>query len=291
MTLVVESFLNRSVPVLDHGFVRVVDVMGDDTAIVTAARVSYKRARRMRKDAALLRYLLRKRHTSPFEQCEIKLHVKVPLFVARQWVRHRTASMNEISGRYGVLKDEFYIPTEDRVREQSATNKQGSGEKMTAEYAQEWCKDARDVSEYNFKFYQDSCEDGVARELSRIILPLNTYTEFYWKIDLHNLMHFLSLRLDSHAQWEIRQYAQVIADFVRIWVPDTWAAFEDYRLGAVTLSATVFKALKRILGPLETLHVPLDSALRLLGVGERERGEVLGHFMRGDGDEEDGAEV
>lgn len=223
------------IPVLDHGFVRLVDWMGDDTAVVDAARVSYgPGTSRVSDNRNLIRYLMRHRHTSPFEQCEIKLHLKMPIFVARQWIRHRTASLNEVSGRYSVIKDEFYLPGAEGWRTQSTTNKQGSdgahqlGFMIDSEYT--------DLFSSIKDTYTIAIDKGVAREQARIALPLSTYTEFYWKIDVHNLLHFLSLRMDDHAQQEIRVYAEAIAEIVSEWMPETWQAFVDYRLDAVTLT-------------------------------------------------------
>lgn len=237
--------------ILDHGFVRLVDTMGDDKAIVDAARVSYgDGTKTVSDDRNLIRYMVRHAHTSPLEMCEIKLHLKMPIFVARQWIRHRTANVNEISGRYSIMKDEFYVPKSENVAIQSSTNNQGRGDNINPERA----KDVIDLIDYAnrasymdykhlvtegpfFNDFGDGCEGyAVARELARVVLPLNTYTEFYWKIDLHNLLHFLRLRTDSHAQFEIREYANAIAEIVKEWVPLVWEAFEDYKLNAVTLS-------------------------------------------------------
>lgn len=221
--------------VLDHGFVRLVDVMGDDTAITDAARVSYGAGTsRVNDNRNLIRYLMRHRHTSPLEQCEIKLHLKMPIFVARQWIRHRTASLNEVSGRYSVVNDEFYTPGGDGWRTQSTVNKQGSEGIIKDSDLYE--SDAIGTIYRSTICYKSMIEGGVSREQARIVLPLTTYTEFYWKIDLHNLLHFLSLRMDSHAQQEIRVFAEAIASIVREWVPAVWEAFEDYTLQAMTLN-------------------------------------------------------
>lgn len=230
----VERF-REPVPVLDHGFVRLVDVMGDDTAVVDAARVSYGAGTSRTSDNRnLIRYLMRHRHTSPFEQCEIKLHLKMPIFVARQWIRHRTASLNEVSGRYSVINDEFYTPGDNGWRTQSTVNKQGSEGVIKDSDLYE--SDAIGTISRSTICYKSMIEGGVSREQARIVLPLSTYTEFYWKIDLHNLLHFLSLRMDDHAQQEIRVFAEAIATIVARWVPETWEAFEDYRLHAMTLT-------------------------------------------------------
>lgn len=233
-------------PVLDHGFVRVVDTMGDDAAIVQAARVSYgKGTKSTSDDTALIRYLVRHSHTSPIEMCEIKLHLKMPMFIARQWMRHRTASINEYSGRYSEMKDECYLPDLDRFTTQSTTNKQGSSNTMSefAYITRKTMQQEQADAHSNYQSYLDDAE--ISRELARINLPLSTYTEFYWKIDLHNLLHFLRLRMDSHAQQEIRDYANVIAEIVSKWVPATWSAFCDYKLNAVTFSAVELEALQQ----------------------------------------------
>ncbi|GAB5602723.1 FAD-dependent thymidylate synthase [Thermus sp. FJN-A] len=255
--------LPKEIPVLDKGFVRLVDVMGDDRAIVQAARVSYgEGTKTVREDAALIDYLMRHRHTSPFEMVEFKFHVKAPIFVVRQWFRHRTASVNEVSGRYSVLKEEFYEP--EAWRYQAKDNKQGSEGAFPDEEAQGLL---RGVEEEAYRAYQALLQKGIARELARVVLPLNLYTEFYWKQDLHNLFHFLALRLDRHAQWEIRQYAQAIAQMVQQWVPLAWRAFAEHVLHGATLSQTELKALRGLLTP--ELY---EKALRALGLsGSRVR--------------------
>lgn len=217
--------------VLDHGFVRLVSTMGDDSSIVQAARVSYgDGTKTQREDEKLIHYLMKNRHTTPFEMCEIKLHIKLPIFVSRQWVRHRTASINEVSARYSVLPEEFYIPDPKQIQSQSKINKQGREGRIAGELeAQQFFMQH---SQLSYTIYKQLLELGVARELARMVLPLNIYTEMYWKIDLHNLMHFLKLRLDPHAQWEIRQYAEAISEIVKEWVPVSWAAFEQHQLGA-----------------------------------------------------------
>lgn len=246
----IERRLHEAVPVLDHGFVRVVDYMGDDAAIVQAARVSYGRGTRaVSSDEALIRYLMRHAHTTPFEMCEVKFHVKLPVFVARQWIRHRTASVNEYSARYSVLDREFYIPAPEHLAAQSTTNNQGRGAALTGEEAERvlrWLREdaMRAYDHYEAMIATDG-QQGLARELARMNLPANVYTQWYWKVNLHNLLHFLRLRIDPHAQWEIRAYAGVIASIVRDWVPIAWRAFEDYRLNAVTLSAQAVEVLRR----------------------------------------------
>lgn len=243
-----EERLFTPAPVLDHGFVRVVDYMGDDAAIVQAARVSYgKGTKAVRRDRGLIRYLLRHRHTTPFEMCELKLHVKLPIFVARQWIRHRTANVNEYSARYSVLDREFYLPRPEDLAVQSSNNKQGRGETLTEEQAAEVLALLRRDAEQSYDTYERLMgeEFSLARELARMDLPVNFYTQWYWKIDLHNLLHFLSLRLDPHAQYEIRVYAEAIASFVQDWVPLTWEAFADYRQGGAFLSKQALEAVRR----------------------------------------------
>lgn len=242
-----ESRLYEPVPCLDHGFVRVIDYMGDDAAVVQAARVSYgKGTRSVRDDRGLIRYLLRHRHTTPFEMAEIKLHVKLPIFVARQWIRHRTANVNEYSARYSILDREFYLPRPEDLAVQAESNRQGRGAALTEEQAALVLGLLRRDAEQAYATYEGlMSEHDLARELARMDLTLNYYTQWYWKADLHNLLHFLSLRLDAHAQYEIRVYADAIAGFVRDWVPHTWEAFEDYRLGAVTLSKGALDVVRR----------------------------------------------
>jgi thymidylate synthase (FAD) len=246
-----EARLGEAIPVLDHGFVRVVDYMGDDAAVVQAARVSYGAGTRsVRDDEGLIRYLMRHWHTTPFEMCEIKLHVKLPLFVARQWIRHRTASVNEVSARYSVLDREFYIPAPEALAAQSTANRQGRGEVLEGREAARVLEILKEDSARAYAHYEEMLDKegiGLARELARMTLPANVYTQWYWKTDLHNLMHFLRLRADAHAQWEIRAYAEAISEVVRDWVPACWRAFEDYRLGAVTFSAPAMAVLRRML--------------------------------------------
>ena len=213
-------------PVLDHGFVRLVDVMGDDAAIVQAARASYgKGTKTQREDRELIRYLLRNRHTSPFEMVEIKLHVKLPIFVERQWIRHRTASVNEVSGRYSELPEEFYLPDAASICKQATDNKQGRGEPLTPEEAAHIRSNMNAMGRDEFKHYRFTLSQGVSRELARINLPLSTYTEKYWKVDGHNLFHFLQLRMDHHAQWEIRQYANGVREMLAEKFPRTMSLF------------------------------------------------------------------
>ena len=256
----VEEILFEPIPVLDHGFVRVIDYMGDDAAIVQAARVSYGAGtKQVREDEGLIRYLLRHRHTTPFEMCEIKFHVKLPIFVARQWIRHRTANVNEYSARYSLLDREFYVPAPEHLAAQSTSNRQGRGDVLAgaeAARALRWLKDdaSQAFDHYEAMLNEDSSApghdpdaQGLARELGRMILPLSTYTQWYWKCDLHNLLHFLSLRADAHAQYEIRVYADAMLKVVEKWVPAVFKAFSDYRLGGYKLSAPGLEIIKRML--------------------------------------------
>jgi len=255
-----EEILYEPLPVLDKGFVRVIDYMGDDAAIVQAARVSYGRGtKQVSDDRGLINYLMRMRHTSPFEMCELKLHVKLPIFIARQWIRHRTANVNEYSARYSVLEDEFYLPAAEHLAVQSSGNRQGRGAVLEGEEAAEVQRTLRLNAEGAYERYlgllnQDDAGQplepdrvGLARELARMVLPLNTYTEWYWKTDLHNLLHFIALRADPHAQYEIRAYALVLQDVVRRWLPLTCAAFEDYRRDGAELSAKALAVIRRLL--------------------------------------------
>jgi thymidylate synthase (FAD) len=246
--------------VLDHGFVRVIDYMGDDGAIVQAARVSYGRGtRRVSEDRGLINYLMRHRHTTPFEMCEIKYHVKLPIFVARQWIRHRTANVNEYSARYSILDNEFYIPAPEHLAAQASTNRQGRGEVLEGEAARRVLDLLREDAERAYAGYasllneddtgapRDPSWPGLARELARMNLSLNFYTQWYWKTNLHNLLHFLNLRADPHAQYEIRAYADAMLDTVRRWVPLAHAAFLEYRMNAATISATGLAVIRRFL--------------------------------------------
>ena len=247
-----EDRLYKAHEVLDHGFVRVIDYMGDDNAIVQAARVSYGAGtKHVQNDRGLIRYLMRHWHSTPFEMCEIKLHVKLPVFVARQWIRHRTANVNEYSARYSILDREFYIPAPEQLASQSVVNNQGRGAILQGDEAQrvlEMLKaDAgRSYDHYEEMLSQDG-QDGLARELARMNLPMNIYTQWYWKVDLHNLFHFLRLRADHHAQYEIRVYADLICEMVKDWVPHAYEAFEDYRLGAAQFSKQGMEAIRRML--------------------------------------------
>jgi len=245
-----EAHLYRAHPVLDHGFIRVIDYMGDDAAIVQAARVSYGAGtKHIQNDEGLIRYLMRHWHSTPFEMCEIKLHVKLPVFVARQWIRHRTANVNEYSARYSILDREFYIPAPDQLAAQSVVNNQGRGELLQGAEAARVLETLKHDASTMYDHYQEMLsqdgQQGLARELARMNLPMNIYTQWYWKVDLHNLFHFLRLRADPHAQYEIRVYADAIAACVKDWLPLAFAAFEDYRMGGVTLSGKAIAVLKR----------------------------------------------
>jgi thymidylate synthase (FAD) len=248
-----EARLYTAHPVLDHGLIRVIDYMGDDAAICQAARVSYgKGTKAVSDDRGLIRYLMRHWHSTPFEMCEVKFHVKLPVFVARQWIRHRTANVNEYSARYSILDREFYIPAPDQLAAQSTVNNQGRGQVLEGAEAQRVLDILRDDAMRAYDHYEDMLtpdadagKQGLARELARMNLPANIYTQWYWKIDLHNLFHFLRLRADHHAQYEIRVYAETMCDITRDWVPHAYEAFEDYRLGGENLSGKAVEVLKR----------------------------------------------
>ena len=255
-----EEILYEPVHVLDAGFLRVIDYMGDDAAVVQAARVSYGRGtRQLREDAGLIRYLLRHRHTTPFEMCEIKLHVKLPIFVARQWIRHRTANVNEYSARYSILDREFYLPAPEHLAAQSTSNRQGRGAVLEGEEAVNVLALLKSEARRAYDAYEEMLNErpdgsriesgraGLARELARMNLPLSAYTQWYWKTDLHNLMHFVALRADAHAQYEIRVYAEALLRILERWVPITHAAFVDYRLHAAELSRPALAVVRRML--------------------------------------------
>lgn len=255
-----EEVLYKALPVLDHGFVRVVDYMGDDAAVVQAARVSYGRGtKKVSEDRGLVNYLLRHRHTTPFEMCEIKYHVKLPIFVARQWIRHRTANVNEYSARYSILDNEFYVPAPAQLAAQSQANRQGRDRALSGEEARRVLEILRKDAELLYEHYVEMLNEGadgapldpersgLARELARMNLSLNFYTQWYWKTDLHNLMHFLSLRADPHAQHEIRVYADTMLDTLRRWCPMTYDAFVQHRIGGAHLSAAALETVKRLL--------------------------------------------
>lgn len=248
-----EDVLYEALPVLDHGFVRVIDYFGDDGAIVQAARVSYgKGTKKVQDDKNLIRYLMRHRHSTPFEMCEIKLHVKLPIFVARQWIRHRTANVNEYSARYSILDREFYVPLPRDLGVQSSANRQGRGAVLEGAEAERALATIEGLSADAYAAYetllnQEDEAKGLARELARMVLPTNYYTQWYWKTDLHNLLHFISLRADPHAQYEIRAYAEVIADIVAKWVPFTFEAFRDYAHTGARLSGPALAVVKRMI--------------------------------------------
>ncbi|HEY0212159.1 MAG TPA: FAD-dependent thymidylate synthase [Paenirhodobacter sp.] len=248
-----EAHLYTAHPVLDHGLVRVIDYMGDDSAITQAARVSYGRGTKaVSDDRGLIRYLMRHWHSTPFEMCEVKFHIKLPVFVARQWIRHRTANVNEYSARYSILDREFYIPAPEQLAAQSKVNNQGRGQVLEGAEAARVLDLLREDAMRAYDHYEDMLTPdeatgklGLARELARMNLPANIYTQWYWKVDLHNLFHFLRLRADAHAQYEIRAYAETMCQITRDWVPNAYSAFEDYRLGGVTLSGKAVEILKR----------------------------------------------
>jgi thymidylate synthase (FAD) len=281
-----EDILYEAIPVLDHGFVRVIDYMGDDAAVVQAARVSYgKGTKRVNEDRGLIHYLMRHRHTTPFEMCEIKYHVKLPIFVARQWIRHRTANVNEYSARYSILDKEFYIPAPEHLAAQSTSNRQGRGEVLSGKEAERVLGLLRDDAEHAYRGYVemlnetergdaiDAERQGLARELARMNLSLNFYTQWYWKTDLHNLLNFLSLRADAHAQYEIRAYAEAMIGTVERWVPMTAEAFRQYRLGGAHLSERGLAVVRRLLSG-ETV-TPEES-----GMSKREWSELMAMLGR-----------
>ena len=244
-----EALLDQEIKVLDKGFVRLVDYMGGDARIVQSARVSYgEGTKTVRQDRGLIHYLLRHAHTSPFEQVQLTFHAKMPIFVARQWVRHRTARLNEISGRYSVMRDEFYVPAPENVCAQSDSNKQGRAEALPLEEALAVIAGLEREQRETYANYEKLLERGVARELARVNLPNSLYTEWYWQIDLHNLFHFLRLRMDAHAQYEIRVYAEAMATCARAVAPLAYEAFEEYVLGAVSFSRAECQALAAMLG-------------------------------------------
>ena len=255
-----EKILYDAIPILDHGFIRVIDYMGDDTSIVQSARVSYgKGTKKVSTDEGLIRYLMRHWHSTPFEMCEIKYHVKLPIFIARQWIRHRTANVNEYSARYSILDKEFYIPAKEQLSAQATNNRQGRGDLITGEQAEEVLKILKEDSMRTYDNYEkmlnerfdgtviDENKSGLARELARMNLTLNSYTQWYWKTDLLNLLNFLFLRADIHAQYEIRVYAEAMLETVKKWVPITHAAFLDYRVGAAHISSKGLKIVKSMI--------------------------------------------
>jgi thymidylate synthase (FAD) len=276
-----EEILFTPLPVLDHGFVRVIDYMGDDAAVVQAARVSYgKGTKRVNEDRGLIQYLMRHRHTTPFEMCEIKYHVKLPIFVARQWIRHRTANVNEYSARYSILDNEFYLPAPEHLAVQSTSNRQGRGDSLPPDEAARVLDLLREDSMRSYRDYAymlnedesgkavDESRSRLARELARMNLSLNFYTQWYWKTDLHNLLHFLSLRADAHAQYEIRVYADAMIGTLERWVPLVAEAFRQYRIGGALLSANALTVAKKMLA-----GESIDQASS--GMSKREWSELM----------------
>lgn len=245
-----ENLLQKEIKCLDKGFVRLIDYMGGDDAIVQAARVSYGvGTKSINDDTALIRYLLRHKHTTPFEMCEIKLHIKAPIFVARQWLRHRTANVNEYSARYSLMEHDYYVPEHNNLCYQSKSNKQGRSEIIAEPLNSEIQDTIKEISDISFKAYDEFVSEDInlAKEISRTILPVNVYTQFYWKIDLHNLLHFLKLRADAHAQYEIRVFAESILNIVKEWVPITYQAFVDYAIESHIISSEELALLKKII--------------------------------------------
>ena len=279
-----ENILYEAIPALDHGFVRVVDYMGDDSSIVQSARVSYgKGTKKVSTDEGLIKYLMRHWHSTPFEMCEIKYHIKLPIFIARQWIRHRTANVNEYSARYSILDKEFYIPAKEQLSAQSTINRQGRGDLITGDQANEVLKILKDDATKTYENYEkmlnekfdgtviDENKQGLARELARMNLTLNSYTQWYWKTDLLNLLNFLFLRAEKHAQYEIRVYAEAMLDTVKKWVPITHAAFLDYRVGAVHVSANGKKVIQQMI---KGDKVDVESS----GLSKREWNELMTSF-------------
>ncbi|HNQ99691.1 MAG TPA: FAD-dependent thymidylate synthase [Trueperaceae bacterium] len=267
-----EALIDQELGVLDHGVVRLVDYLGDDARIVQAARVSYgDGTKTVREDGALIDYLLRNRHTSPFEQVILTFHVKLPIFVARQWIRHRTARLNEISGRYSVMRDEFYVPNAREVRFQDKRNRQGGdGREVPPELRERVISVLRSGQERTYVEYEGLLEDDIARELARVNLPLSLYTEMYWQIDLNNLFHFLRLRLDWHAQYEIRAYGDVMARIAQAVAPMAYAAFEEHELHGRSFSRTELDVLRAALDPER-----LEAALAASGLRATRRDDLM----------------
>jgi len=271
-----EEILGKEVPCLDHGFVRLIDYMGSDESIVQAARVSYgKGTKKVHQNRGLIRYLMRHQHTTPLEMVEFKFHCKLPIFVARQWIRHRTASVNEYSLRYSQALNEFYLPELDVIRKQSKTNRQGrSSETVPEELQQKVFSILERTTQQAWEDYQELEQADIARELARIHLPISLYTEWYWKIDLHNLFHFLKLRLDPTAQYEIRVYAEAIAEIVKIAVPLTWEAFEDYVLYTTNFSRFEMDIIREILTQLPA-HINWEELAKSKRLSSREAKEFV----------------
>ena len=279
-----EQILYEAIPILDHGFIRVVDYMGNDTSIVQAARVSYgKGTKKVNTDAGLIKYLMRHWHSTPFEMCEIKYHVKLPIFIARQWIRHRTANVNEYSARYSILDKEFYLPQQEHLAAQSQINRQGRGDTLKGEQAKQVLDLLKKDAEQTYNNYEkmlnerydgrivDENKVGLARELARMNLTLNTYTQWYWKTDLLNLMNFLRLRADDHAQYEIRAYADAMLDTLKKWVPTTYEAFMDYRVGGTEVSAKGKSVIQKLI---KGEKVSIEQS----GLSKREWNELMTTF-------------
>ncbi len=243
-----DEILYKKYKVLDHGFIRVIDYMGSDSAILQAARISYgKGTKQINQDEALIKYLMRHYHTTPFEMCEIKFHVKLPIFVARQWIRHRTANVNEYSARYSILDHEFYIPKAEQIAKQSDNNKQGRGKAFDLNTSKKIIDSLINDSNLAYSHYEKFIEQGLAREIARTNLTLNYYTQFYWKVDLHNLFHFLKLRIDKHAQYEIRVYAEIMLDIIKEWVPIAHSAFIEYCLESAYIPRSGLEVIRKLI--------------------------------------------
>ena len=279
-----ESLLYEVIPILDHGFIRVVDYMGNDSSIVQAARVSYgKGTKKVSTDSGLIKYLMRHWHSTPFEMCEIKYHVKLPIFIARQWIRHRTANVNEYSARYSILDKEFYLPSEENLAAQSKSNRQGRGDVIEGEQAKKVLNLLKTDAERTYNNYEEMLNErydgsvieenkiGLARELARMNLTLNTYTQWYWKTDLLNLMNFLRLRADHHAQYEIRAYADAMLDTLKRWVPITYEAFMDYRVGGTEVSSKGKLIIQKLI---KKENVTIEES----GLSKREWNELMEAF-------------
>ena len=279
-----EKILYEAIPILDHGFIRVVDYMGDDSSIVQSARVSYgKGTKKVSTDEGLIKYLMRHWHSTPFEMCEIKYHIKLPIFIARQWIRHRTANVNEYSARYSILDKEFYLPSPEHLAAQSQSNRQGRGEILEGEKAKKVLELLKGDAEQTYNNYEmmlnerydgsviDENSVGLARELARMNLTLNTYTQWYWKTDLLNLMNFLRLRADHHAQYEIRTYADAMLQTVKKWVPITYDAFMDYRVGGTEVSAKGKSVIQKLIKG-------EDVSMEKSGLSKREWNELMEAF-------------
>ena len=272
ISLGMEELLEKEFKILDHGFVRVIDYMGNDSSIVQAARVSYgSGTKKVNEDTGLINYLLRNHHTTPFEMCEVKFHIKAPYFVARQWLRHRTANVNEYSARYSIVNDEYYVPIADNVAMQSSLNKQGREDIASDGLASEFINTLEESSKNLYKDYSQMIDSGIARELARMTLPLNYYTEFYWKIDLHNLMHFLKLRASDHAQYEIRVYAVRMLEILQLWLPATYDAFINYSFNSYNLSEKMKEVLNRHMGGESVTY-------ETSGLSKREWNEIISKF-------------